>query len=60
MYFTMFYQLGIIGAILFITLIVFVIKDALKGQPKVGKAMLIPLISFLMLALVEDMFFYMF
>lgn len=60
MYFTMLYQLGIIGTILFITLVVFVIKDALKGKTKVGKAAIVPLISFLLLALVEDMMFYMF
>ena len=60
MFLTMFYQLGVIGAILYITLIVFVIKDAFKGQSKASKAILIPLISFLMLAMVEDLFFYMF
>ncbi len=60
LYLSVLYQIGAVGIILCVLTIVFMLKDARRGRDKMSKAYLIPLLSFALLALVEDLMFYVF
>jgi len=60
LYISMFYQIGAVGIILLVLTVVFMLKDVRKGKEKMSKAYLVPLLSFALLALVEDLMFYVF